>query len=267
MNDEGKIKRSIFLYFNLNDVSTFYKFKNDFLKHELLSNKYIDILINNAALTESEFKLTTNKIESNLQCNFLSPMIFTLVLLDLINPNEGRIINVSSDGHKSIKEIDFEKLEKDYSFELCKKDYDYWHMYCLSKLGNVYFNVTFAEFLEREKKKWKQWLFIQELSSQTYSKVHAFIIYFFIFYPIIWCFTKSPYRGAQTTLHLCYSNYEDLFNGNYYDNCQIGEISKLADNPDQRKRFMKYSAQLARNCYNDRIDDPELSRFINSLSN
>jgi len=90
---------------------------------------------------------------------------------------------------------------------------------------------------------------------------------FFIFYPIIWCFTKSPYRGAQTTLHLCYSNYEDLFNGNYYDNCQIGEISKLADNPDQRKRFMKYSAQLARNCYNDRIDDPELSRFINSLSN
>ena len=50
--------------------------------------------------------------------------------------------------------------------------------------------------------------------------------------------------GAQTTLQLCYENYENLHDGGYYANCS--STSSLGESNDMTKgeRFMKYCANL-----------------------
>ena len=111
---------------------------------ELFQKKYstLDILINNAGGTFSEFKLTEDGNETTMQVNHLSPFLLTFYLLDALKNTENtRIINTSSianfDG-----DILFDKINSKKHFHILKN-------YSDSKLANILFTYKLAEKLKK----------------------------------------------------------------------------------------------------------------------
>lgn len=100
----------------------------------------IDLLINNAGVWEMTFKETKDGIETNFAVNHLSPMLFTLELLENINQQSGRIINTSSGAHRR-NILDVEDIE------WRKKPYDGVATYSQSKLCNILFTTRLAREL------------------------------------------------------------------------------------------------------------------------
>jgi NAD(P)-dependent dehydrogenase (short-subunit alcohol dehydrogenase family) len=101
----------------------------------------IDTLVNNAGVWEMNFKETKDGIETNFAVNHLSTMLFTLLLLENINPQNGRIINTSSGAHRR-NILDFEDME------WRKKPYDGVATYSQSKLCNILFTHRLSRELE-----------------------------------------------------------------------------------------------------------------------
>jgi len=128
-------------YFNA-DFTSFHQIKT---LSEAIHKQYpyIDILINNAGIYESEKIYLENGIEKNFMVNHLAGFSLTLQLLDLLKKaTHARIINVSSMIHTG--RIDFENLnaEKYYSGD---------HAYSLTKLCNILFTYELSDILKDEK--------------------------------------------------------------------------------------------------------------------
>ncbi|KAE9399758.1 NAD(P)-binding protein [Gymnopus androsaceus JB14] len=74
----------------------------------------LDILINNAALITDlgRPQLNADGLQDNMAINYLGPYVFTRTLLPLLeatatNGSDVRIVNVGSDGHKSVSYVDY----------------------------------------------------------------------------------------------------------------------------------------------------------------
>ena len=61
----------------------------------------IDVLVNNAGIMASDYKLSSDKIESQFATNHLGHFLFTnLIMEKLLAAESPRVVNVSSDGHR-----------------------------------------------------------------------------------------------------------------------------------------------------------------------
>lgn len=61
----------------------------------------IDVLVNNAAIAATEFKLSPEGLELQLAVNYLGPFLFTnLVMKKVAAAQEPRVVLLSSDGHR-----------------------------------------------------------------------------------------------------------------------------------------------------------------------
>jgi NAD(P)-dependent dehydrogenase (short-subunit alcohol dehydrogenase family) len=235
-------KRAIFL---LLDLASFKSVKS-FVKNFSELNMKVDIIINNAGCIIDKFSKTEDGIESVIQCNHLSHMLLTTLLLKHLSNNNCRIINVSSDAHFFVKSLDINALENDFEFKDSSLYKGSFSNYAYSKIANIYFTIALAEYLESKK------LSIKTVSlhpgavlTEIFRPSNKFykIIGFFLYY-LLYIFFKDAFMGAQTTLHVCYADYNDLTNGAYYSNCKISKMSDLANNKNLRNRFMDYSKRL-----------------------
>ena len=113
----------------------------------------LHILINNAGVAGCPFKLSQDGYELQFATNHLGHFLLTRLLLDHMKSScppggglEGRIVNVSSEAHKSsYKEgiLPKDKLN-------CKSAYKPWKAYGQSKLANVYFSEKLDEELKKD---------------------------------------------------------------------------------------------------------------------
>jgi NAD(P)-dependent dehydrogenase (short-subunit alcohol dehydrogenase family) len=107
------------------------------------NDKYpkLDVLINNAGLIYPDKKITEDGFELCFQTNHLSHFLLTSLVLDKLRlSKQGRIINLSSEGHKMGKfDPDNFNAEKGYSSIA---------QYCFTKLCNLYFTYSLAEKLK-----------------------------------------------------------------------------------------------------------------------
>ena len=107
------------------------------------NDKYpkLDVLINNAGLMYPDKKITGDGFELCFQTNHLSHFLLTDLVLDKLKlSKQGRIINLSSEGHKMGKfDPDNFNAEKGYSSIA---------QYCFTKLCNLYFTYSLAEKLK-----------------------------------------------------------------------------------------------------------------------
>lgn len=96
----------------------------------------IDTLINNAGVMLPDRRLSADRIELNLAVHHLAPHRLTCQLLPLLQRGDGRVVNVSSEGHRAAMfstapvEIDFTDLNSERS-------YDPFLAYSRSKLANL----------------------------------------------------------------------------------------------------------------------------------
>ena len=93
------------------DVSSFSQLHH--LSHHIHEHySRLDVLINNAGITESMRRENEDGFEMTLATNFLGPFLLTHLLLDLLQAAApSRIINIPSDAHRLVKEFDFDDIK------------------------------------------------------------------------------------------------------------------------------------------------------------
>jgi NAD(P)-dependent dehydrogenase (short-subunit alcohol dehydrogenase family) len=221
------------------------KIKNDFPEG-------IDILINNAGQAFSYPELTNDKIEKSIQTNHLGHVILTSLLIKLIKKN-GKIINVSSRGHKNCRSSTIDNLEKDFEFNNLNDYFECLRFYCFTKLCNVFY----AKFLA---KNYPHLISVSLHPGVVYSEIWDKTEGLFNFLlncvkPISFIFMKNEKMGAQTTLYLSYEENENINNGGYYKDCKEMATGGLTQRPGTDKRLMLYTKNIIEKYFKDLPED------------
>ncbi|KAH6958062.1 hypothetical protein DER45DRAFT_484173 [Fusarium avenaceum] len=102
----------------------------------------IDVLVNNAGIMATDFKLTEDGFESQFASNHLGHFLFTNLIIDKILASEApRLVSVSSNGHRlgAIRWGDPHFSNGDL--------YNKWSAYGQSKTANMLFAISLAEKL------------------------------------------------------------------------------------------------------------------------
>ncbi|CAB3363556.1 Hypothetical predicted protein [Cloeon dipterum] len=209
----------------------------EFVKQFLSKEKQLDILVNNAAATGLENKLSKDGLQQEMQINHFGPFLLTILLLDVLKKTgSSRIITVSSLAHKMGK-IEFDNLNCEKSFPGGTK------LYSNAKLANVLFANELARKLEG--------------TGVTSNSLHPgavkteiarrlpFLIYKLLGYGTAFFF-KNAYEGAQTSIHLAVSDEVQGVTGRYFVDCKESEMSEDAKNQELAKKLWDECVQLVK---------------------
>ena len=201
---------------------------------KLINEKYsrIDVLINNAGLMYPEKKITEDGFEMCFQVNHLSHFLLTHLLLDKLKASEqGRIINLSSEGHKMAK---FDPTNFN-----AEKGYGSIAQYSFSKLCNLYFTYSLAEKLKG--------------TPVTVNALHPGVVrsgfgsdydkgWLKPIFAISRLFMISNEQGAATSVYLASDTSVVKVTGKYFKKCKEATSSKLSHNAQNQKILWDYSA-------------------------
>ncbi len=194
----------------------------------------IDVLINNAGTWYSKLVYSDDNIEMQFAVNHLAFFLFTHELLPvLINSDDPRIINVSSDSHFHGK-IHFNDIN------LTKK-YHGLRAYAQSKLANVLFTYEF----ERRKP-------IDKLSVYCAQpglvKTNIGLKHTISFHSLAWKIRRlggvSPSEGAETSVHLASSDEVKGISGKYWEKKKPKKSSKRSLIREDAQRLWLLSERL-----------------------
>lgn len=228
----------IFLKLDLSDLNSVYEFSQK-LKDKF---SYVDILINNAGAINEKFSLTVNGIESTFQINHVSPIILTTLVLDMLNKSKsGRIINVASDAHLFVKNMES-------FFEFDPQTYPFFVSYGWSKLGNILFAFALKNYFEKKNIDSKAvslhpGAVLTEIA-RTDNKPWYYKLLITLITPLMLYFFKTEEVGAQTTIHLAYMDYKDLVSGGYYADCKLKKVGKSANNKAYERKIWEVTHRL-----------------------
>jgi retinol dehydrogenase 12 len=191
--------------------------------------KPLDVLINNAGVAGAE-GLTKDGFEVTIGTNHLGHFVLTEMLLPLLAASgEGRIVNVSSEAHRSAKGIDFTTLRnpgvRKTSFQA----------YARSKLMNI--------------------LHARELSHRT--RVHTYALHPGVVATDIWralspwmqailkLFMISSEKGARTTVYCATAPELASASGRYYEKSREKEPAPLATDERLARELYEWSGSAA----------------------
>ncbi|KAL3065233.1 retinol dehydrogenase 12 [Trematomus bernacchii] len=209
----------------------------DLAKEVQENEERLDILINNAGIMFCPKWETQDGFEMQFGVNHLGHFLLTNTLLDLLKKSTpSRIVNVSSMAHEKGR-IHFEDINLD-------KDYDPHTSYRQSKLANVLFSRELASRLKD--------------TGVTVYSLHPGIIrtelgrHLFptlamwkrIVAAAVMTFVKSPWEGAQTTLHCAVDERLANSSGLYYSDCAPKEPAPQALDDAAAKRLWDLSASM-----------------------
>ena len=196
----------------------------------------IDVLINNAGATYSDFKLTEDGLESTIATNHFAYFLLTNLLLDLVKKSDyARIISVASGSHYQGK-IDFDSFTKDTGHFVTKA-------YAQSKLANVLFTFELADRLNG--------------TQVTANCLHPGMVKTDIgnkesnnwLASTVWTLASgllgiSLENGAKTSVYLASSPEVKGVTGKYFDKCKVKEPAKLAKDKALGKQLWEVSEKL-----------------------
>jgi NAD(P)-dependent dehydrogenase (short-subunit alcohol dehydrogenase family) len=194
----------------------------------------IDVLINNAGGTFTDFELTEDGLEKTIATNHFAYFLLTNLLLDLVKKSDyARIINVASGSHYRGK-IDFESFTKNKSHFVMKA-------YGQSKLANVLFTNELAERLRG--------------TNVTVNSLHPGMVKTQIgnkgatwYSSLVWSLATlagiSVEQGAKTSVYLASSPEVKGVTGKYFDKCKEKTPSTLALDKALGKELWKRSEEL-----------------------
>jgi NAD(P)-dependent dehydrogenase (short-subunit alcohol dehydrogenase family) len=201
----------------------------DALKAKLFN---INVLINNAGGAFHERELSKDGFEMTFAINHLGHFLLTESLMPLLQKGHARIINVSSEAHRSAKP-DFDDLQMEKSYTGLKA-------YGMAKLFNIYFTKSLAE-------KYRQ-------TGITAYALHPGVVLTNIWdnakgflRVIIWFmkpFMISAEKGAETTIYLATQPKLEQKNGLYFKKCKVAKTAPNADNAAARNRLWEISRKL-----------------------
>ncbi len=199
--------------------------------------KRLDVLINNAALSNKNKDFTCEGIEKTFAVNHLGYFLLTNLLLDTLKKSApSKIINVASRAHTR---IDFDNLNGE-------KNFNPFTAYQYSKMGNIYFTFELAKRLKD--------------SGITVNCVHPGVVRTGIYretYGIVkllikmmWPFFKTPQQSASIIMPLIESNEFEETTGKFFVDAKISEPKRGTYDIESQKRLWELSEKLTGIKYN-----------------
>lgn len=226
----------IVMKLDLASLKSVNEFCDDFKKNI----NQLDILVNNAGVFYTPYMKTEDGFELQFGVNHLGHFLLTNRLLDLLKKcSPSRVVIVSSGLHKR-SHLDFAKVANPE-----ESDYDKAKAYADSKLANVLFGKELSKRLEGS-------------GITTYSLHPGVIntdlgrylgyskIFWAVTYPLRWLFLKSPWYGAQTTIHCAVAEELETESGRYYGNCKEEPYPEVRGPADEAvaKKLWEVSERL-----------------------
>jgi len=192
------------------------------------SGRPLDVLINNAGLAGAE-GTTTDGFDKTVGTNHVGPFALTEMLLPLLTAApQGRIVNVSSEAHRSAKGIPFDTLRTPGDRR------DSFRMYGVSKLANV----LYAKELARR---------LAGTHVTTYA-LHPGVVKSDIWRAlpswiggIIKLFMITNEKGAQTSVYCATASELSTVSGRYYDKSREKEPAPPANDEALARELYDWS--------------------------
>lgn len=196
----------------------------------------IDVLLNNAGVTNLSYSTTVDGIETVFAVNHLAYFLLTQLLLERIvaTPNS-RIVNVASEAHK-FGDIDFDDLGHAQNFRWMK-------VYGQSKLANILFTQELARRLEGSSttvNALHPGAVSTGLGSNNGGLLHTLVM------GLARPFLKTPERGAETSIYLASSPDVEGVSGEYYRDCRVTRLQPKARDAAVAKRLWEVSERMTR---------------------
>ena len=197
----------------------------------------IHVLVNNAGLVLSDRRETPDGYEATFAINHLGPFLLTELLMErLVSSAPARIVNVTSDAHKSARRgLDFDDLQS-------TRAYKGMQVYGRSKLANILFTTELARR--------------QSGTGVTANCCHpgvvatgfardgdtSGVLAFGI--KLIKPFVLTPEKGARTSVYLASSPDVADVSGRYFVKCKEAEPTAAARDPEAAARLWAASEAL-----------------------
>lgn len=244
IKDESIRKRAIFIKINLSNFKSILNFVDEFKKQFL----NYDILFNNAGGLIETFTMNEN-IEESLLTNYLGNLILTALLIKNIKPN-GKIINMGSITTEFMTQDMFNNLVEDHTFSKSKSIYNIFKTYGICKLSVLIHTRYINKYLTKNKINAKAF-------SVNPGGVHSAIPYKFthplvkfvlaIGFPICNFVLRTCPEGAQTPLHIIYSENDKLNCGSYYNNCSEEVHNPIAKDNKNIEKLIEFTKLILKN--------------------
>lgn len=193
----------------------------------------LDVLLNNAGAIFISRRLSTDGIEMTFALNHLNYFLLTALLLDILKASgPSRIINVSSDAHRSAK-MSFDDLQM-------QKGYDGLGAYCQSKLANILFTYELARKLEGTRVTAN--VLHPGLINTGFGKNNGLLMKFAM--GLLFPFQRKAAEGARTSLYLACSPEVEGVTGKYFDDSKAIPSSPASYNRDTAERLWQTSLEM-----------------------
>lgn len=204
---------------------------------EINSNSIdVDVLINNAGLFGAPYTLSADGKELHFAVNYLGHFLLTHLLLpQMKNKKDARIINVSSSLYKRLKIPDFEhtEVEKDYSASMA---------YARSKLANIMFTLELSKRLPKgiTVNVMHPGIVFTDLA-RYHIKNNIFLKYLYQLFGTL--FLRSADDGAETIIHMATDPQLQGVSGEYFGDCDIEDLQPHAKDVKVAERLFALSEE------------------------
>jgi len=195
----------------------------------------LDVLLNNAGATYSDFELTQEGLERTMAVNHFGYYLMAYYLLPALkNAENARIVNVASKAHYGVT-INFQTINTSEKYMVFKQ-------YQYSKLANVLFTKHLAEIvkpLNITVNCLHPGVVKTQIGNKSANWFHSFAWSMFAFFGL------NPDKGAETSIYLASSEEVKNITGKYFDKCKPYEGSDVARDKNLQQVLWDWTEKMS----------------------
>ena len=198
----------------------------------------LDVLINNAGITESVRRESVDGFEMTMATNFLGAFLIARLLREKLAASApARLINICSDAHKMTKTLDFDDLDNREGWDAVNHNKGF-QAYARSKLSLAAVSYRLAEEFRGTG------VDVHTVSPGYFirTNVHRHMRGIWkLGVKLFWPFLQSPYRAARTYVYLASSPDVAGDTGHYWEHMAHKDSSPASHDPELQRKIWDYA--------------------------
>lgn len=208
----------------------------------------LHVLINNAGITDPVRRLSVDGLEMHLAtCHLAHYMLSNLLLERLVAGAPARILCISSDSHKAIKQLDFEDINNEAVWRGKRVSNNAaFQAYSRAKLYNLCMMFELDRRLSGHPvtcNAISPGYFINTTIHRQMTGVFKLVAKV-VFGIGTMLGLNTPEKGARSHIYLASSEDVAHASGRYFEHCREKQVSDLARDPDVQQRVWNISEEL-----------------------